>query len=90
MNEAQKSMLLLRKEKLQKSLKKRKQEGYFGIILIIIGILFASSGGFMVLSVEFILGIVIAIWGFTQKSKKEKEIADIDFKLAEDKENKKK
>ncbi len=87
MNQTQKDMLILRKEKLQKSLKNRTQEGYLGVILIVIGMLFASSGGFMILSVEFILGIILTIWGFSQKSKKEKEIADIDFKLAEYKEN---
>ncbi len=63
--------------KLERSLRYREQEAGLGIFLFLIGVLFG------VLSFELIIGIILIVWGFTQKSKIEKELFELKKEMTE-------
>jgi cytochrome c biogenesis protein CcdA len=98
MNKEQRTILTQREEKLKQQLKHRKQEEWLGIVMaaIFISIFILSQSGallvifglgsLIIITVAsfliFVAGIIITWWGFTQKNKIEKEISEINFKLA--------
>jgi hypothetical protein len=83
MNEEQKKLLLKEKEQLKESKGANPTLVIIGFILVFIALVFGYKSGFVILSVELIVGIILIIFGF--RDKEGKRIKEIDYILAGDK-----
>jgi len=82
MNQEQKKLLLKERESLKESSGKNPTLVIIGIVLVIIGIIFGYWSGFIILSVELIVGIVLIVIG--SRDKEGKRVKEIDYLLAGD------
>jgi len=82
MNQEQKKLLLKEKEQLKESKGANPTLVIIGFLLVFIGLVFGYKGGFVLLSVELIVGIILIIFGF--RDKEGKRIKEIDYILAGD------
>lgn len=82
MNTEQKKMLLKERESLKETSKKNPTLVVIGIVLVIIGIILGYWSGFIILSVELIVGIVLIVIG--SRDKEGKRVKEINYLLAGD------
>ncbi|MFH1828766.1 MAG: hypothetical protein ABH824_05915 [Nanoarchaeota archaeon] len=83
MNEEQKKLLLKEKEQLKESKGANPTLVIIGFLLVFIGLVFGYKSGFVILSFELIIGVILIIFGF--RDKEGKRIKEIDYILAGDK-----
>ena len=80
MNQEQKKLLLKEKEQLKESKGANPTLVIIGFLLVFVGLVFGYHSGFVILSVELILGIILIIFGF--RDKEGKRIKEIGYILA--------